>query len=82
MHQHQLKFIYSKTWVQQFLKESEIIALTDHPNIIKLKGHGEWESGLYIATEFVQGISLKQFIMQQNFSPKTCIEIVLHLISK
>jgi len=73
------KYLTHPEMVQQFLKESEIISLTDHPNIIKLKGHGEWESGLYIATEFVQGISLKQFIMQQNFSPKTCIEIVLQV---
>jgi len=63
----------------QFLKEAEIISLTDHPNIIKLKGQGEWEGGLYIAMEFIQGISLKQFIIQQNFSPRTCIDIVLQV---
>ncbi|MEM8727687.1 MAG: protein kinase [Chlamydiota bacterium] len=73
------KYLTHPEMVRQFLKESEIISLTDHPNIIKLKGHGQWENGLYIATEFVQGISLKQFIMQQNFSPKTCIEIVLQV---
>ncbi|MDJ0651632.1 MAG: protein kinase [Simkaniaceae bacterium] len=73
------KYLTHPEMIQQFLQESEIISLTNHPNIIKLKGHGEWENGLYIATEFVQGISLKQFIMQQNFSPKTCIEIVLQV---
>ncbi|MDN3508559.1 MAG: protein kinase [Candidatus Neptunochlamydia sp.] len=73
------KYLTHPEMLEQFLKESEIISLTDHPNIIKLKGHGQWKNGLYIATEFVQGISLKQFIMQQNFSPKTCIEIVLQV---
>jgi len=73
------KYLAHPEMVQQFLKEAEIIALTDHPNIIKLKKQGIWENGLYIAMEFIQGISLKQFIMQQNFSPKTCIEIVLQV---
>jgi len=73
------KYITHPEMVHQFLKEAEIIGLTDHPNIVKLRGQGEWESGLYIAMEFVQGISLKQFIMQQNFSPKTCLEIVLQV---
>lgn len=73
------KYLAHKEMVDQFLKEAEIIALTDHPNIIQLRGQGEWENGLYIAMEFVQGISLKQFIMQQNFSPRTCLEIVLQV---
>jgi len=65
--------------VSQFLKEAKIIALTDHPNIIKLYGQGEWENGLYIAMEFIQGISLKQFIMQQNLSVRSCLEIILQV---
>ncbi len=73
------KYLIHPEMVQQFLKEAEIIGMTDHPNIVKLKGQGEWENGLYIAMEFVQGISLKQFIMQQNFSPRTCIEIALQV---
>lgn len=73
------KYLTHVELVQQFFKEAEIISLTDHPNIIKLKGQGEWEGGLYIATEFVQGISLKQFIVQQNFSPRTSVEIVLQV---
>ena len=35
------KYLTHPEMVQQFLKEAEIIAMTDHPNIIKLKGQGE-----------------------------------------
>lgn len=73
------KYLTHQEMVDRFLKEAEIIGLTDHPNIIKLRGQGEWENGLYIAMEFVQGISLKQFIMQQSFSTRTCLEIVLQV---
>lgn len=62
---------------KRFLKEAKIIALTDHPNIVKLHGQGEWENGLYIAMEFIQGISLRQFIDQHSLSHKRALEIIL-----
>lgn len=65
--------------VQQFLKEAEIIELADHPNIVKLYSHGEWEKGLYIAMEFIRGISLKQFIVQQSLSLKRSIDILFQV---
>lgn len=73
------KYLTHSEMVDQFLKEAKIIGMTDHPNIVKLYGQGEWANGLYIAMEFIQGISLKQFIMQQNFSPRTCLDVVLQV---
>ncbi len=73
------KFMTHPEMVHHFLKEAEIIALTDHPNIIKLYGQGKWDNGLYIAMEFIQGISLKQFIIQQNLSLKSALDIILHI---
>jgi serine/threonine protein kinase len=70
------KFIKNKEIVDRFLKEAKIITLTNHPNIIKLYGQGKWEQGLYIAMEFVQGISLRQFIQQRSFSLKKALEII------
>lgn len=65
--------------IERFLQEAEIIALTNHPNIVKLYGQGTWEGGLYIAMEFIQGISLSQFIMQHSLSLKRSLDIVLQV---
>src|SRR5690606_36400224 len=65
--------------IKQFLKEAEIIALSNHPNIVKLYGQGEWEKGLYIAMEFIQGVSLTQFILQNSLSIKRSLEILLQV---
>lgn len=65
--------------VDHFLWEAKIISLTDHPNIVKVYGQGEWEGGLYIVMEFIQGISLSQFLMQQSFSLKRSLEIILQV---
>lgn len=73
------RFLVYPEAVQRFLNEAEIIAMTDHPNIVKLYGHGEWEGGLYIAMEFIQGISLRQAILQNPISLKRSLEIIIDI---
>lgn len=71
------KLLSHKSIVEQFIKEAKIIQIADHPNIIQLYDQGEWENGFYIATEFIQGVSLKQFITKNSLSLKRAIEILL-----
>ncbi len=73
------RFVTHNELKSQFLKEAEIISLTDHPNIVKLYGQGEWEGGLYIAMEFIRGISLKQFIIQHSLSLRRSLDIILQV---
>lgn len=73
------RFLAFPEAVQRFLNEAEIIAMTDHPNIVKLYGQGEWEGGLYIAMEFIQGISLRQAILQNPISLKRALEIIIDI---
>jgi serine/threonine protein kinase len=72
------EFLTNTDLKKRFIKEAEIIAMTDHPNIVKLYGQGEWEKGLYIAMEFIQGLSLKQFINEHSLSLKKSIDILLN----
>ena len=65
--------------IEHFLKEAKVIALSNHPNIVKLYGQGEWEGGLYMAMELIRGISLRQFIMRQSLSMRRALEIVLQV---
>lgn len=65
--------------IERFLKETHVITMADHPNIVKLYGEGKWEGGLYIAMELIHGISLRQFIVQQSLSLKRTIDIVLQV---
>lgn len=73
------KFLSNSEIVQRFLNEAEIIAMTDHPNIVKLYGHGEWENGLYIAMEFIQGNSLRHTLLHTPLSLKRALEIVIDI---
>lgn len=73
------KYCKNKELSSRFLKEAEIIGMAHHPNIVRLYGQGEWEKGLYIAMEFIQAISLRQFIQQKSLSHKRALEIILQV---
>ena len=73
------QYFSNKEMVSRFLNEAQIIGMTDHPNIVKLYGQGTWEKGLYIAMEFIQGVSLRQFIQQKSLSQRRALEIVLQV---
>lgn len=73
------KFLSRPEVVQRFIQETQIIGLPDHPNIVKLFSHGEWEGGLYIAMEFIQGISLRQHLLKSHISLKRALEIVVDI---
>ncbi|HRW57985.1 MAG TPA: serine/threonine-protein kinase [Chlamydiales bacterium] len=73
------KFIKNKDVASRFLKEAKIISLSTHPNIIKLLGQGNWEKGLYIAMEFIQGISLHQFIHQKTLCETKALQIIIQV---
>lgn len=61
---------------ERFLKEAQIISLSRHPNIVKLYDSGEWNDTLFIAMEFIQGVSLNQFIRQNAMSLKRALEVI------
>ncbi|MGA8165222.1 MAG: protein kinase [Waddliaceae bacterium] len=73
------KFISNTEVIQRFLNEAEIIAMTDHPNIIHLYGHGEWEEGLYISMEYVEGISLRKYLLQTPISLKRSVGMIIDI---
>lgn len=72
-------FLNEPDAIQRFLKEAQMITLADHPHIVKLYGHGEWEHGLYIAMEWVQGISIRHCITQESLSFRKSLEVILQV---
>jgi eukaryotic-like serine/threonine-protein kinase len=73
------KFITNTEIIQHFLNEAEIISMTNHPNIVKMYGHGEWEGGLYIAMEYIEGISLRQYLLDTPISLKRALGIIIDI---
>ena len=73
------KFLKDPDVTARFLNEAHIIATANHPNIVKLYESGTWEGGLYIAMEFVKGSSLRKSLVNQPFSLKRALNILLQI---
>jgi len=73
------KYLKDDEVIKRFLKESEIIAMADHPNIVKLYDQGDWEEGLFISMEFIDGISLYQYLQDHTLTYKKAMEISLEV---
>jgi serine/threonine protein kinase len=65
--------------VARFQTEADVLAKTDHPNIIKLIKQGTWEQGLYIAMEYIQGESLRDWIIYHPLSLRRAVEMILEI---
>lgn len=66
-----------KDLAERFLLEADIIAKARHENIVQVFESGRWEKGLYIAMEYIHGISLTKFIQDNAFCKKRSLEIIL-----
>lgn len=66
----------SPAMLERFFREAKIISMTDHPNIVRLLSQGTWDGGVYIAMEFIHGISLRHFITEGALSERRIFEII------
>ncbi len=73
------RFLSDPALVQQFVNEGRIIAMSDHPNIVKLYEYGEWEGGVYIAMELVRGTSLRRILQHNPLPLKRALEVLLQV---
>lgn len=67
--------------ISQFLYEARTIGRLSHHNIVKCYSLGEDNSLYYMATEFIEGCSLKNFIENHGgkLEPDKAIEIIYQL---
>lgn len=60
------EFLTNDDFVRRFKNESKAIALLSHPNIVKVYDVSFGEKLQYIVMEYVDGITLKEYIQKQN----------------
>jgi serine/threonine protein kinase len=73
------RFLSDKEIVEQFINEGRIIAMSDHPNIVKLYEYGSWEEGVFIAMELVRGTSLRKLLQHNPLPLKKALEVLMQV---
>ena len=60
------EFINNEEFVRRFRNESKAIAILNHPNIVKVLDVGFGERLQYIVMEYIDGITLKEYLDQRK----------------
>lgn len=67
--------VTSKTFVERFLKEARAIGRLSHPNIVTIHDIGEDQGTVYIAMEFLEGISLDRVAMDKRLTVPEIVDL-------
>ena len=74
------------TFLQRFKREVLTLQRLDHPNIVRIYDHGEWEGAYYYAMEYVEGAGLDSLLANKEKMPplealriiRACAEALQH----
>ncbi|MBL8245874.1 MAG: protein kinase [Rhodanobacteraceae bacterium] len=68
-------------WLRRFVREARAISALNHPNIITVHEVGEFDGHHYIATEHIEGQSLRARLLEGPLTPAVALEIAVQLCS-
>ena len=75
------EFADNEEFVRRFRNESKAIAVLSHPNIVKIFDVGFTEKIQFIVMEYIDGITLKEFMEQQGVIKwKDCIHFITQIL--
>src|SRR5262249_791522 len=67
--------------VIRFIQEAKAASALNHPNILTIYESGKTESTAFIATEFIEGITLRQRMKQGSMDLPEVLEIAIQVAS-
>ena len=68
-----------KNRVSRFRQEAFATSALNHPNIVTIYEIGEWQGSHFIATEFVDGITLRSLLGEKKTSVSEALELALQI---
>ena len=74
-------FVKERSSLERFFREAKSSSALNHPNIITVHEIGEFENRPFIATEFIDGITLKEFLLQAKIPLTDLIDIAVQVVS-
>jgi serine/threonine-protein kinase len=75
------EYLTSDDFRQRFKNESKVIAILSHPNIVKVYDVSYGDRLQYIVMEYVEGITLKEYIRQQGrLQPREVIHFTAQIL--
>jgi serine/threonine-protein kinase len=73
------KFVADEESLRRFKQEARAISALNHPHILTIYEVGEMESTHFIATEFVEGVTLRERLAHSRMEPIEALEVTAQL---
>jgi serine/threonine protein kinase len=73
--------LYDKQRVQRFKQEARAASALNHPNILTIHQIGEVDARQFIATEFVEGETLRRLLKRKQLDPVQTFDIAAQIAS-
>ncbi len=74
-------FTQNENRVRRFIQEAKAVSALNHPNIITIHEIGEAEGRRYIATEFIEGQTLRRKMADGSLKPAVALDIAIQIAS-
>ncbi len=66
---------------RRFQQEAKAASALNHPNILTIYEIGEEDSLHFIATEFIDGVTMREHVWQKRMKPSEVVEIAIQIAS-
>lgn len=63
-------------FAERFQREAQTLARLDHPNIVRILGHGQSGDFCHLTMEYVDGANLDEAMRADRFTPQQAVKIV------
>src|ERR1041384_4856685 len=63
-------------FAERFTREGRVLARLNHPNIVTIHDFGQANGFFYLLMEYVEGVSLRQAMAADPFTPEQALAIV------
>src|SRR5215213_614585 len=73
------EFIRDGINLQRFFLEAKSASALNHPNIITVYEIGEFENRPFIATEFIDGVTLKKYLLEKQPALGVILELAVQI---
>ncbi|MBP3242757.1 MAG: Stk1 family PASTA domain-containing Ser/Thr kinase [Ruminococcus sp.] len=75
------EFAENEEFLRRFRNESKAVAVLSHPNIVKIYDMGFSDKIQYIVMEYIDGITLKEYIEEEKvLTPKDTVHFIIQIL--
>ena len=75
------QFTIDATRVRRFTQEARAASALNHPNILTIYEIGQTNSAHFIATEFIEGLTLREYVRQRRMRLSEVLDVATQVVS-